>query len=493
MQRVLLIKTANISRLDAGSCHPLGVMYLAAIIKRDMPHVDVKILDLRVQKNPYHPDILRKEIQSYAPEVAGISTLTVEAKNMHDVAGVIKSVGRDIPVIIGGPHASSFTEEILGDNNVDVVVKGEGENTFLELLQAFEFYRDLRGIQGIAFRENGSIIQTMPRTAIEDLDALPFPAWDLLDLEAYTRFKGAGAWGGRRYISVFTSRACPYKCNYCHTNFGKKFYARSPENVVEELEILNKKYGFVEFEFLDDIFNLDRPRVMEICDLILARNLKIRMMFPNGLRSDILTEELLSKMKEAGTCYISIAIESASKRIQKLIQKNLLIDKAKRTIEICDKLGIYTHGYFMLGFPTETREEMQSTIDFAAQSPLVSASFFCVTPFKGTSLWDKYHHIVERYSQPFQNFDYFRNRLNLSDIKPEEVFYLQRMANIKFWFSRGRVARLLKMYPYKRYLLRLMLVFLRRLMFNRQGAEEVNESTQTAPEPTQDLGQTAAA
>lgn len=490
MQRVLLIKTANVSKLDAGSCHPLGLMYLAAMVKREMPHVDVKILDLRVQKKPYHPEILRKEIQSYAPDMAGISTLTVEAKNMHDVAGVIKSVDVQIPVIVGGPHASSFTEEILTDKNVDVVVKGEGELTFLDLLRTLEHKTPLQDVQGIAFRENGNVAQTLPRSAIEDLDSLPFPAWELLDLEAYTRFKGAGAWGGRRYISVFTSRACPYKCNYCHTNFGKKFYARAPRNVVDELEILNKKYGFVEFEFLDDIFNLDRPRVMDICNLIIERGLKIRMMFPNGLRSDILTEELLIKMEEAGTCYISIAIESASKRIQKLIQKNLLIDKAKRTIEICDKLGIYTHGYFMLGFPTETREEMQATINFAAQSPLVSASFFCVTPFKGTSLWDKYHHIVERYSQPFQNFDYFRNRLNLSDVKPEEVFSLQRMANVKFWFSRGRITRLLKMYPYKGYLLRLMLVFMRRLMFNRRGAEEVNESTQSAPEPS---AQTAAA
>ncbi len=490
MQRVLLIKTANISRLDAGSCHPMGIMYLAAVVQKEMPHVDVKIHDLRVQKKPHHPDILRKEIKSYAPDAAGISTLTVEAQNMHEIAGIVKSAIPDIPVVVGGPHASSFTEDILSDKNVDIVVKGEGELTFLELLRAQQNNGDLRNVQGIAFRENGSIVQTMPRPSIEDLDALPYPAWDLLDLEAYTHFKGAGAWGGRRYISVFTSRACPYKCNYCHVNFGKKFYARSPENVVEELEILNKKYGFMEFEFLDDIFNLDRPRVMDICNLIVERGLKIRMMFPNGLRSDILTEDLLTKMKEAGTCYISIAIESASKRIQKLIQKNLLIDKAKKTIEICDKLGIYTHGYFMLGFPTETRKEMQATIDFAAQSPLVSASFFCVTPFKGTSLWDKYHHIVERYAQPFQNFDYFRNRLNLSDIKPEEVFHLQRMANIKFWFSRGRITRLLKMYPYKGYLLRLMLVFMRRLMFQRKGAEEANENTQTAPEPS---AQTAAA
>lgn len=490
MQRVLLIKTANISRLDAGSCHPLGLMYLAAVIRRDMPQTQVKIMDLRVQRASYHPESLRKEIRAYAPDAAGISTLTVEAQNMHEIAGVVKSAGMDTPVIVGGPHASSFTEDILVDKNVDIVVKGEGELTFLELLRAIAHGGDLNGVQGIAFREkgNGAVAQTPPRPAIEDLDSLPFPAWDLIDLEAYTPFKGAGAWGGRRYISVFTSRACPYKCNYCHVNFGKKFYARSPENVVDELEILNKKYGFVEFEFLDDIFNLDRPRVMDVCNLIIERGLKIRMMFPNGLRSDILTEELLSKMKEAGTCYISIAIESASKRIQKLIQKNLLIDKAKRTIEICDKLGIYTHGYFMLGFPTETRKEMQATIDFAAQSPLVSASFFCVTPFKGTSLWDKYHHIVERYAQPFQNFDYFRNRLNLSDIKPEEVFYLQRMANIKFWFSRGRITRLLKMYPYKGYLLRLMLVFMRRLMFQRKGAEEAD--TQSAPKPA---AQTAAA
>jgi radical SAM superfamily enzyme YgiQ (UPF0313 family) len=209
--------------------------------------------------------------------------------------------------------------------SLDVVVRGEGENTIPELVDKDN--KNLSGIKGIAFRDDGRIVLTEPRPYIQDLDALPFPAWDLVDLKLYARFRSMASVGLRKYMTIFTSRACPYRCIYCHNLFGKNYRTRSPENVLNEMEILVKDHGVEEFEILDDIFNLDIPRAHAICDLIIKKKLKIGFSFPNALRGDRLPNDLLRKFKEAGLNFTSIAIETASRSDDILFLTNVVLSQ----------------------------------------------------------------------------------------------------------------------------------------------------------------------
>ena len=185
----------------------------------------------------------------------------------------------------------------------------------------------------------------------------------------------------RKYLSLFSSRGCPCKCTYCHEVFGKRFRAGSPERLVAELEHYVKVFGVTDFEFLDDIFNFDRKRVLEICDLIAKRNLKLRINFPNAVRTDALTEEVLDALVGAGLYHSAFALESGSPRIQKFMRKRLNIDKFLQGVKWATNRGVFAHGFAMLGFPTETEEDMKATLEVACNSRLHTAAFFTVIPF----------------------------------------------------------------------------------------------------------------
>ncbi len=384
---ILLIKSTGLTFQNFSVTPPLGLMYLAAYVRERVKGVNLKILDTRVSKDGYR-EILLRELKDFEPTIVGISAVTMEAKSMHEIAGMVKGVLPESKVVVGGPHPTSFLRRTLEDRNIDYVVRGEGEETFAELVEVIKEGGDVRSVKGIAYRENGDIAEREPRGYIEDLDTLPFPAWDMINIDDYARFWSMSPRGKRRYMVVYTSRSCPYRCIYCHNIFGKGFRARSPENVLAEIDILYNKYGIKELEVVDDIFNFDSKRVERICDLIIERGYDLRIAFPNGLRSDRLDKPLLEKMRRAGTKFISFAVESASQRIQRLIKKNLKLDKVKEAIDYSVRLGIFSNGFFMLGFPTETEEEVRETIKFAVESNLHSAYFFIVTPHEGTELFE---------------------------------------------------------------------------------------------------------
>ncbi|MBK7259204.1 MAG: radical SAM protein [Ignavibacteriae bacterium] len=167
-----------------------------------------------------------------------------------------------------------------------------------------------------------------------------------------------------------TTRGCPYRCAYCHNILGKTFRVRSPEHVMREIRMIHDTYGITDFQVIDDIFNLDMDRAKKICDLIVGSRLPLTLSFPNAIRSDRVDEELIDKMAAAGTKFISIAIETASPRLQRLIRKNLDLDRAFKAIDTITRVGIVTRGFFMIGFPTETEDEARQTIEYAKASSL---------------------------------------------------------------------------------------------------------------------------
>lgn len=447
----------------------MGVLYLGSYLRQKRPQDDVALIDLRLYNGDREQKV-RDMLRSYDPHIVGISAITMEAGCMHAVASWVKEFNPDVPVIAGGPHPTSYVKETLADPNIDIVVQGEGEETFCELIGALEREKALDQVLGITFKDrNGNLTTTGPRPAIANLDSMPFPAWDLLELEGYFQRKSMSIIGPRRYMTLFTSRACPYRCNYCHDMFGKTFRERSPENVMQEIEILVDKYGITHFEIIDDIFNLNYRRAYAIFEMLAKRGLGCKFAFPNGVRSDLLDKDMLTIWRRGGTVNISFAIETASPRLQKLIRKRLKIEKAKKAIEIAADLGILCNGFFMLGFPTETREEVQATINFAVTSKLHTALFFIVTPFQGTDLFEEWGHLVDLSQSSYEDYDYFRGNYNMSSLSTEELYRQHRYAYRRFYLNPTRIFRIYKAHPMKSTLANHGWMALRKFIFNYRG------------------------
>jgi len=335
--------------------------------------------------------------------------------------------------------------------DADAAVMGEGELTLEEVMKAHFDGGDFGGIPGLIWRaKDGTVIRNpgqMP--LIEDLDALPMPAYDLLDLTKYWRLQSMPPVARRHYISLVSSRGCPYQCMWCHKIFGKRFRGHSAERIVDEIQYFTRKYGIDDVEFLDDIFNMDRERVIEVADEVHRRNLHLRLALPNAVRTDILTDEVVSALASMNLYWCSFALETGSPRLQEYTGKRLNIPKFLSGVELCVKKRIFANGFAMLGFPTETEEEMQMTIETMAHSRLHTASFFTVTPFPNTRL---YQIVKERFPERLDKIHYGDTnfamaRVNLSDVPDEVLFGYQRKANRQFFLNPRRILRIVRDYP----------------------------------------------
>ncbi|MCX5867892.1 MAG: radical SAM protein [Proteobacteria bacterium] len=412
---------------------PLGIMYLASALRRK--NHEVKIIDYRL--HPGWLDRLQEELRLFSPEIVGLSSLTQEANSIAEIAAVAKKTPGVKFIIAGGAHPSAHARQILKDPNIDVVVLGEGEVTVPELIECLEAGKSIQEIAGIAGKTAGKIVENAPRPYVENLDRVPFPAWDLIDLKSYSSRRRFGYLPRRKYMSIMTSRGCPFSCIYCHKLFGKMFRPRSPGNVLAEMEELSDRYGMREFEIDDDVFNFEIPRAQEILERIEAKAWGVKLAFPNGLRGDRLNYEILGKFKSAGTYLLAMAVETVSPRLQKLIGKNLDLERVRQSAEDCRRLKITTLGFFMLGFPTETPEEARATVEWAVKSKFDFASFTMMVPYGGTRLWKSLEETGRISELPdFIDLDYHRSRYNLSEVPDRELFNLQRWAYWKFYIGR---------------------------------------------------------
>lgn len=439
---------------------PLGLMYIASYLLREKKH-EVKIIDMAADNLSVEEAC--KNIVAGAPTIVGLSVLSVEASAMHLLAKKIKDISPEITVIVGGPHVSSDPKSILSDKYIDYLVLGEGEETMKELLEALDHGNPVNEVRGITYRKNGEIVSTPPRPFVDDLDALPFPAWDLINVERYFDLPTFNIfYASKRYMSIFTSRGCPYRCTYCHNIFGKRFRVRTPENVFQEIEYLYKTYDIREFQIVDDVFNVKKERAKAICDLIIKSDLTTFLTFPNGIRGDAVDQELLYKLKQAGTYKITYAIETGSPRLQKLIGKNINLPKLQDTITLTNKLDILTHGFFMAGFPTETKEELQLTLDFAIKSKLNTLGFHVLTPFPGTEIYNQLLEMGES-NIDTESLDYTKVKSNFSESTPDELLKYIRKAHIIFYFNIRRMIDTIKLLPNKKQLWECIKLFFERL------------------------------
>lgn len=429
---------------------PLGVMSLAAWVRSKIPNLRLRIIDQYIERHTY--DGLAAELVRDSPNVLALSYMSLAASHVPRLVEAIKKALPETLVVLGGPHPSAALSEGLACTRADASVIGEGEVAFEMILDACASGSDLAGVPGI-YRQEGGEVLLNPGTSpsVPDLDDLPFPAYDLIPIEKY--------WGatsmsilspGHQYISMSTSRGCPYRCIYCHEVFGKSFRAQSPARVIDEIQYFQKRYNNREFYFVDDIFNLDRKRVIALSEMVTSRNIQFRMHMPNGIRTDILTQEVVDAMTDMGLRTCAFALESGSKRIQKLIKKNLNIPKFLKGVEMMAKKRVYSYGFNILGFPTETPEEMRQTIDTAAKSMLHRACFFKATPYPGTGLYEAAREICpdKLPEMDYMHFDYSTNHsVNFSAASDDELLRLLRLAPRVFNRNPGRLYRVWRDFP----------------------------------------------
>ncbi|KPK05342.1 MAG: hypothetical protein AMS20_06765 [Gemmatimonas sp. SG8_28] len=447
--RILLVDVSNVT-LDTTVDmleYPIGLLYVGTALKDAYGDR----IDLRIESYEHKAGgMARLEalLSAWRPDLLGLRSLTMGRGPLHEIARLAKQRYGVGVAVAGGPHASDNPHDVLANEAFDGAVVGEGERTAVELVGRLLAGESLDGIPGLARRVDGGVA-LQPRAVIEALDELPIPDYALIDFLGINR--GHVDFSFRRNVkhaNLFTSRGCPYRCLYCHQVFGKRMRAHSAERVLEEVKRLHDGWGITHFQIIDDIFNLDRDRAMTFYDLVVREGLKLVISFPNGLRGDRVDDEMVDAMWDAGVRYISYAIETGSPRIQKLIQKNMNLDRIRRAIERSTAKGIVCKGYFMLGFPTETEEEALQTIQFANDSDLVLAMFFTVVYFPGTPLYKLAASLrdMSGYRLGLED-DYVRTREGPYEFSRDRLDEIKRQGIRDFFFSPKRVDLAFRVLP----------------------------------------------
>ncbi|MFN7955833.1 MAG: radical SAM protein [bacterium] len=453
VKRIVLARSAMCSSVTERFL-PLGLLYLASYLRKFLPEVDVHIVDLFVDYP--EPEEAARRIVALGPDLVGIGSFNVDGAVAHRVARAVKSALPRVPMIFGGPYASCSWRSILRDPNVDAAVIGEGEETLVDLVRTLDAGGDLTQVAGIALRNaDGITIQTPERPFIADLDAIPHPAWDLVRISDYDfSFANQYLFVAKRNAVIFTSRGCPYRCSYCHHVQGKKFRARSPENVIEELRILHDRYQVRDILVQDDIFNFDLARAKSVCSAVLASGMRFNWSFPNGLRGEIVDDELLDQFKRMGTIFAAFAIETASEERQKSLGRRSQIAKICETIRKCSERGIFTHCFFMIGFEDETREEMERTIDLACSLPLNSISLSIVNYYDDSvSPSAGEGHRTEFTLDAITGYDYQTPKSQRSRLSDDELLDIRNRGYRRFYTQPRRVLRVLRQTPNRAQLL----------------------------------------
>lgn len=416
---------------------PLGIGYLKSFTEKNSRH-EVHILDCIGQsggkvtfiKGNYRIGLTDAEIEErlkkISPAVVGISAcFTPNYEDAFHIAELSKRVLPDAKVVLGGSHATIDYQNVIKDPPVDIIVRGDGEETFLELLNSIEKNSYINTKGTVVKTANGVVVNEV-RLPIQDLDSVPFPSYEGMNIDYYYGFDEKNRI--KRFLnepigSIMSSRGCHYNCIFCATDkVFKKFRGRTPKNVIDEIEHLIKKYGVKEVVFHDDCFLASKDRVRGICNEMLERGIKIRWHAGPGMSVWLLDEELLKLMHKAGLYRIALTIESGCEETLKFIRKNVNLNRAKEIINICNKLGIRVSANFIIGFPYETKEHIEKTRSYIMDADLDTVSVLLSQPLKGAELFEVYEDeglIPEE--GPLLNSSIFRTRYSSKYFTADEL------------------------------------------------------------------------
>ncbi len=401
---------------------PLGLGYIASFLEKE--GYEVSIIDAYVKKYSYEK--IGEIIREQKPHVIGITCLSDQRASWFKLISLIRLIDKNIKIVLGGPHPTLMLKQVLTHFRPDAIVIGEGEETMLNLIKTWENKGDLFHVKGIACMKDGEVLITEPRERIKDLDSLPFPAHYMVNLDDYRGWdfidrlcSMLGLNEAPKYASISTSRGCVGNCGYCSAPliWKRRWTKRSAVNVVDEIEILNRKYGVKFILITDDIFSVNQERVKDICEGILKRNLKLLWGFETAV--NFVSQELLALAKRAGCCCILYGVESGSESILSSIYKRINEEEVVKAFEMTKKAGILAGAFLMVGNPGETEKSINATISLLRKikPDIILPQIAMITP--GTKLFDiakEKGFIDESYWLTDLPFPYYTGERNLETL-----------------------------------------------------------------------------
>jgi len=471
--RVLLINPKFRLPIDTRTTAHLGLAYLGAVSERRGD--EVVIFDADVENRP-----VSDFVQEFRPHIVGITANTPQVKQAWRTAAAIKQV-HDAPIVLGGPHVSVLPEESCDKPDVDIVVRGEGEESWLEICNRVErFLRDqphfataalmhpkheiFTDCPGLTYKTSDGAIHNNPdRPALIDLDTLPWPAYHLFKMDRYTNLQPAtDKVDGARSFSIMTSRGCPYRCTFCSQSIMPiRWRSRSAENVIAEWRHLVHDLDAQEIGVLDDSANIRVKRLEELGHALIDSQLNhVPWIFVNGIRANLASQELLALLKQAGLKRVAFGVESGDPEILKSIDKKVDHDTIRQAFRNAEAAGLETIAFLILGLPGETRATMQRTIDFAIELDPLIANFSMMTPYPGTKVYETVKRQGRLLINDWEDYVFFEQqaRFEMGEMTAELVeemyrkayrqFYLRpkpilrRLKTSDFWFNLPRNARI---------------------------------------------------
>jgi anaerobic magnesium-protoporphyrin IX monomethyl ester cyclase len=384
--RILLVECNNMNKWVGTTMPyemhvpPIGLMYLASSARAALPDVDVRI----VESSLTCPDDerLQRILREFQPDVVGLRSIAFFLEELQRVASLVRA-NSDATLMVGGPIVKAYKQRLFEEvPEVEIAVQGEGEQAFIELLSG----ASPGTVAGVLYRDGDRVVENAERQQNAGIDSLPFPAYDLIDIDQY-QSQLSYAYNHRRQGVLLTSRGCVYGCTYCFSHW-KGIRLRSAANIFQEIATLYDQRGIRDFYIVDDIFNVDVKRALDLFDMIQAAGFKLRMYFVNGLRADIASEKFVDRAMESGAVWFTYAVESATEEIQNLVRKHLNLEKARQIIAYTQRQNVAVNISTMYGFPTETREMAQRTLDWLGELPKPSLLpyHFCLRFFPGCEI-----------------------------------------------------------------------------------------------------------
>jgi radical SAM superfamily enzyme YgiQ (UPF0313 family) len=386
---------------------PLGILYLSAYIKKNTDISKAGLLDYtaflpNVVNYPNIEDYILSEINDqvkFEPDIIGISYMFTTSYSFFEVmTPIIKKNWPKALIVVGGVHATNHYRSLLINPNIDIVIRGEAEIAFTKLIK--QLSTNIKGkISGVIFKDDVIDDQAVSLSEqVTNLDDLPFPDWDLCDMERYAtsigRRRSIGDSSKKRIAAIMTTRGCPFKCTFCaaHSVNGRKLRFRSVKNVIEEVKLLNIRYGISLIDINDDLFNAKKERALELLNKFKELGIPdFELQFPSGLYINLLDEDIIDAMIECKLKVLNFALESGSAYVQKnIIKKNVDLSKAKEIARYCRKKGLTVRCFVILGFPGETKELMEETANYLKELRSDWCTFMIATPLKGSEMYAEF-------------------------------------------------------------------------------------------------------
>ncbi len=423
---------------------PHGLASMAAVLKRR--GIECVIIDAYAEGLTI--DDIVKRLADYRPEVIGITAVTPAAPLVYAMAGKIKDSIRGVSIVLGGAHPTTLPDEVLSESAVDFVVRGEGEHVFLKLLDHIAAGRDPEGINGVSYRNKSGIVHNKPAEFIDDLDALPRPAYELLPMHLYTT---PPQWSlASPSFQLIASRGCPYSCGFCSVGMGRKVRYKSAARVCDEIEYLIEKHGCKQIVFVDTTFPFNFKHAEDACNEMIKRGLNKKIVWFTSTRVDIVNQKMLDIMYKAGCRLVTFGIESGSQEILNSIKKGITLKQAKDAVSMARKARIDVTASYVLGLPGETEETLLNTIRFAKELNTLYAQFNIIVPYPGT---DVYKYAQENGLLRNRDWNNYVSLASMTELDPpfiapgmtkEKLLLLQKKAYGSFYLRPALVLRHIK-------------------------------------------------